>query len=77
MTLVVSVKAWTFLGYKKRFNLESRLWGFNITIHITLTMDEKFYTCKNCGAEFPSKEIRLYCKVCKSNLDKSGNLPKL
>ncbi len=39
-------------------------------------MDEKnFYTCKNCGIEFPSTEIRLYCKVCKSNLDKSGSLP--
>ena len=39
--------------------------------------DEEFYTCKNCGSEFPSKEVRLYCKVCKSNLDKTGNLPKL
>ncbi|MDH3489097.1 MAG: hypothetical protein OEL56_01465 [Nitrosopumilus sp.] len=37
----------------------------------------EFYTCKNCGAEFPSAEIRLYCKVCKSNLDKTGNLPKV
>ena len=39
-------------------------------------MNEKaFYTCKNCGTEFLSTEVRLYCKVCKSNLDKSGNLP--
>ena len=39
-------------------------------------MNEKeFYTCKNCGTEFPSTEVRLYCKVCKSNLDKSGSLP--
>ena len=35
------------------------------------------YICKNCGTEFPSTEIRLYCKVCKSNLDKTGNLPKI
>jgi len=38
--------------------------------------ERKFYTCKNCGAEFPATEVRLYCKVCKSNLDKTGNLPK-
>ena len=39
-------------------------------------MNEKTsYICKNCGTEFPSTEVRLYCKVCKSNLDKSGSLP--
>ncbi len=39
--------------------------------------DVEFFICKNCGTKFPSKEIRLYCKVCKSNLDKTGNLPKI
>ncbi len=39
--------------------------------------DEEFFICKNCGTEFLSKEIRLYCKVCKSNLGKTGNLPKI
>jgi len=39
--------------------------------------ETEFYICKNCGAQFPSTEIRLYCKVCKSNLDKSGNLPNI
>ncbi|WP_274377692.1 hypothetical protein [Nitrosopumilus maritimus] len=39
--------------------------------------ETKLYICKNCGSEFPSTEVRLYCKVCKSNLDKTGQLPKL
>ena len=34
--------------------------------------EEQFFICKNCGTEFPSTEVRLYCKVCKSNLDKSN-----
>jgi hypothetical protein len=39
--------------------------------------DKEFYTCKNCGVEFPSKEIRLYCKLCKANLEKTGELPEV
>ena len=44
---------------------------------IKVMSKKEFYICKNCGTEFPSSKIRLYCKVCKSNLDKTGNLPNL